>query len=77
MALERFFEDLSNGHGFFINQAFGSAEISKTSCPVFFLATVNFILYERESRDGTWLIYALISMFSNFESMDFSISYWQ
>ena len=44
MALERFFEDLSNGHEFFINQAFGSAEISKTSCPVFFFATVTAFL---------------------------------
>ena len=41
MALERFFEDLSNGHEFFIDQAFGLAEISKTSCPVFFFAIVS------------------------------------
>ena len=40
VALERFFEDLSNGHNFFIDQAFGLAEISKTSCPVFFFAIV-------------------------------------
>jgi len=40
VALERFFEDLSNGHEFFTDQAFGLAEISKTSCPVFFFAIV-------------------------------------
>ena len=40
MALERFFEDLSNGHEFFIDQAFWLAGISKTGCPVFFFATV-------------------------------------
>ena len=46
MALERFFEDLSNGHEFFIDQAFGLAEISKTSCPVFslpFLVDFSFL----------------------------------
>ena len=40
MALERFFKDLSNGHEFFIDQAFGLVTISKTSCPEFSVATV-------------------------------------
>ena len=41
MALERFFKDLSNGHEFFIDQAFGLARVSKTSCPEFSVATVT------------------------------------
>ena len=40
MAIERFFKDLSNGHEFFIDQAYGLATISKTSCPEFSVATV-------------------------------------
>ena len=35
VALERLFEDLSNGHEFSMDQAFGLAEKSKTSCPIF------------------------------------------
>ena len=42
MALERFFKDLSNGHEFFIDQAFGLATISKTSGPEFSVATVTY-----------------------------------
>ena len=37
VALERFFEDLSNGH----DQAFGLAEISISSCPVYFIYQEN------------------------------------
>ena len=44
MALERFFKDLSNGHEFFIDQGFGLATISKTSCPEFSVATVMIIV---------------------------------
>ena len=35
VALERLFKDLSNGHEFSIDQAFGLTEKSKTSCPIF------------------------------------------
>ena len=45
MALERFFKDLSNGHEFFIDQAFGLATISKTCCPEFSVATVIAIFH--------------------------------
>ena len=41
VAFGRFFEDLSNGHRFSIVQAFGLAEIRKTSCLVFFFAIVT------------------------------------
>ena len=40
MAFERFFEDLSYGHEFFVDQAFWLVEISKTSRPFFFFAIV-------------------------------------
>ena len=36
--IKRFFENLSNGHGFSMVVAFGSIETSKSSCLAFFLA---------------------------------------